>query len=56
MTAKNRMMIFGPKDDGTYVVEFRTATGEAGDLNTVRQSKTFSATSRLPPIAAKTSR
>ena len=29
MTAKNRMMIFGPKDDGTYVVEFRTATGEA---------------------------
>jgi hypothetical protein len=26
MTAsgKNRIMIFGPKDDGTYVVEFRT--------------------------------
>jgi len=22
-------MIFGPKDDGTYVVEFRTANGEA---------------------------
>ena len=22
-------MIFGPKDDGTYVVEFRTAEGEA---------------------------
>jgi hypothetical protein len=22
---KNRIMIFGPKDDGTYVVEFRTA-------------------------------
>jgi hypothetical protein len=22
-------MIFGPKDDGTYVVEFRTAAGEA---------------------------
>lgn len=21
-------MIFGPKDDGTYVVEFRTAKGE----------------------------
>jgi hypothetical protein len=40
MTAgKNRIMIFGPKDDGrtddgTYVVEFRTADGEApGDLN-----------------------
>jgi hypothetical protein len=28
-TAKNRIMIFGPKPDGTYVVEFRTAT--AGD-------------------------
>ena len=25
---KNRIMIFGPKDDGTYVVEFRTSTGE----------------------------
>jgi hypothetical protein len=29
MTGKNRIMIFGPKDDGTYVVEFRTAAGEA---------------------------
>jgi len=29
MTAKNRIMIFGPKDDGTYLVEFRTAAGEA---------------------------
>ena len=26
---KNRVMIYGPKDDGTYVVEFRTAAGEA---------------------------
>jgi hypothetical protein len=26
---KNRIMIFGPKTDGTYVVEFRTAEGEA---------------------------
>jgi len=25
---KNRIMIFGPKADGTYVVEFRTAAGE----------------------------
>jgi hypothetical protein len=24
---KNRIMIFGPKTDGTYVVEFRTAAG-----------------------------
>ena len=26
---KNRIMIYGPKDDGTYVVEFKTAGGEA---------------------------
>jgi hypothetical protein len=25
---KNRIMICGPKTDGTYVVEFRTAKGE----------------------------
>jgi hypothetical protein len=29
---KNRIMIFGPKDDGTYVVEFRTAEC-AGDFD-----------------------
>ena len=29
MNGKNRIMIFGPKDDGTYVVGFRTAVGEA---------------------------
>jgi hypothetical protein len=28
VTAKNRIMIYGPKDDGTYVVEFRTAGGD----------------------------
>jgi len=28
MTGKNRIMIYGPKNDGTYVVEFRTAAGE----------------------------
>jgi hypothetical protein len=27
ITGKNRIMIYGPKDDGTYVVEFRTAEG-----------------------------
>jgi hypothetical protein len=25
---KNRIMIYGPKDDGTYVVEFRTDAGQ----------------------------
>jgi hypothetical protein len=29
MTGKNRIMIYGPKNDGTYVIEFRTAAGEA---------------------------
>jgi hypothetical protein len=28
-TGKNRIMIYGPKSDGTYVIEFRTAAGEA---------------------------
>jgi hypothetical protein len=28
VTGKNRIMIYGPKNDGTYVVEFRTAKGE----------------------------
>ena len=26
---RNRIMIYWPKDDGTYLVEFRTAAGEA---------------------------
>jgi hypothetical protein len=26
-TGKNRIMIFGPKGDGTYVVEFRAGRG-----------------------------
>ena len=28
MENKNRIMIFGPNPDGTYVVEFRTAKGQ----------------------------
>jgi hypothetical protein len=27
-TGKNRIMIYGPKNDGTYIVEFRTTEGE----------------------------
>ena len=27
MTGKNRITIYGPKADGSYVVEFRTAEG-----------------------------
>jgi hypothetical protein len=26
---QNRVMIYGPKNDGTYIVEFKTAAGEA---------------------------
>ena len=29
MTGKYRIMIFSPKNDGTYIIEFRTAAGEA---------------------------
>ena len=28
-SGQDRIMIYGLKDDGTYVVEFRTAEGEA---------------------------
>jgi hypothetical protein len=29
VAGKNRVMIYGPKSDGTYVIEFKTAEGEA---------------------------
>ena len=29
VAGKNRVMIHGPKDDGTYIIEFRTAEGES---------------------------
>jgi hypothetical protein len=29
VTGKNRIMIYGPKTDSSYLVEFRTADGEA---------------------------
>jgi hypothetical protein len=29
MVGKDRIMIYGPKDDGTYVAEFRTAEGQS---------------------------
>ena len=29
VAGKNRIMIYGPKEDGTYVVEFKTAPGDA---------------------------
>jgi hypothetical protein len=29
MNNKNRIMIYGPKNDGTYIVEFNAADGDA---------------------------
>jgi len=40
MTGKDRIMILGPKDDGTYVVEFRTADGEVLSISTPRNETT----------------
>ena len=34
--AKNRIMIYGPKNDGTYVVEFRTAEGDVPTISIPR--------------------
>jgi hypothetical protein len=28
-SGRNRIMIYGPKNDGTYIVDFKTADGEA---------------------------
>jgi hypothetical protein len=39
MTGKNRIMIYGPKDDGTYVIEFRTAGGETLAISVPRTEK-----------------
>jgi hypothetical protein len=33
MPERSRVMINGPKTDGTYVVEFRTPDGEALEIN-----------------------
>jgi hypothetical protein len=36
---KNRIMIYGPKNDGTYVLEFRTAEGEALAISIPRSER-----------------
>jgi hypothetical protein len=46
MTDKNRIMIFGPKSDGTYVVEFRTAAGEALAISIPKMETALSGISR----------
>jgi len=46
-TGKNRIMIFGPTTDGTYVVEFRTAAGEALAISIPRTEAAQPAGARL---------
>jgi hypothetical protein len=36
MNGKNRIMIYGPKDDGTYAVEFMAADGEVLSISIPR--------------------
>jgi hypothetical protein len=55
MTAegKNRIMIYGPKRDGTYVVEFKTAAGEAlANLNSQDRDSGYPAFSRTDAVWA----
>jgi hypothetical protein len=41
-TGKNRIMIYGPKNDGTYIVEFKTAEGRGvGDQQTLPGANAF---------------
>jgi hypothetical protein len=47
---KNRIMIFGPKTDGTYVVEFRTAAGEALAIEPPTESRRYASSSRGTPL------
>ena len=39
-TKPMRIMIYGPKEDGTYVVEFKTAAGEALAISVPRSEVT----------------
>jgi hypothetical protein len=53
-TVKNRIVIFSPKDDGTYVVEFRTAAGEALAISIPRTEARYPGTSRsVCPMAVR---
>jgi hypothetical protein len=36
MSGKNRIMIHSPKDDGTYMIEFRTAAGDVLSISIPR--------------------
>jgi hypothetical protein len=36
MTGKNRIMMYGPKENGTYAVEFRTADGDVSQSQSLQ--------------------
>jgi len=38
MTGKNHIIVYGPTDEGTYVIEFRTSEGETHINPEVRDS------------------
>jgi hypothetical protein len=52
---RSRIMIYGPKTDGTYVIEFRTADGEALEISVpageTRMLKHFQ--ERMPYVSIK---
>jgi hypothetical protein len=45
-TSHDKITIYGPKEDGTYVVEFKTAGGEALAISIPRGETACSSTSR----------
>jgi hypothetical protein len=59
VTGKNRIMIFGPKTDGTHIIEFRTAAGEALAISIPRTEASvvrhFSRTHALRAVCARSS-
>ena len=59
-TGKNRIMIFGPKTDGTHIIEFRTAAGEATLAISIPRTEAsvvrhFSRTHALRAVCARSS-
>jgi hypothetical protein len=50
-SGRNRIMIYGPKNDGTYVVKFKTADGEALAISVPRKRR---GSSYLPLYAGVT--
>ena len=53
-SGRNRIMIYSPKNDGTYVVEFMTADGEALAISVpVGETRVLNQNERLSPLKPK---